>query len=110
MNARQAAKHYKKKYKELEHLLSATKAQPHITYYHPDIIQVKAAIHIPKPKYCSSEMEYEYRLDQAKSKLIQRIQENIIQYIQIERQYEYIPSPDTNTYIAKIDVLDRRNY
>lgn len=110
MNARQAAKHYKKKYKELEHILSVTTIQPHITYTHPDIIQIKTAIQIPSQKYCITEFEYEHRLTKAKSQLILKVQEEIIPYIQIERQYEYIPSPDFNTYMAKIDVLDRRNY
>lgn len=111
MNARQAAKHYKKKYKELSNILSTKIIQPNVTYYKPDVIQFKELISIPKIEYCKDEFEYKHNLTHAKYDLIHKIQDDISSYIQIEKEPEYyIKSQYNETYIAKIDILDWRNY
>ena len=109
MNARQAAKHYKKKYKELKQIISATISQPNITYTRSDIIKLKKISYIPIKKYCKDEFEYNYILTNTKQNLIHTMQDDISKYIQIKKDTDYEECIDKykETYIAELYILDK---
>lgn len=95
MNARKAAKYYKKQYKELKSLISVELMQPHITYVTKYAETYCAVMSFDK---MTGEIPEEIKIDETRRNLLSQLKNNV--------ECRLIDSnPYKDTYEARISIF-----